>query len=159
VQHDCCTQGCQASGSRAVRQERLSSGREARFVEHVDDEHFVINMHAMHNAHLIRRVLPRDLIRPRHLYKNRVKRHHEMSKGMHSAQTQKRAETVAKAQATRAKNAARKAAKKDAEVQGLKRRRIDDAEGDDEGEGGSRDESRSEIEGAGKGSGNEMDES
>jgi ribosomal protein L14E/L6E/L27E len=129
VQHDCCTQGCTASGSRAARQERVSSGVDVHFVEHVDDAHFVINMHAMHNAHRVRRVLPRELIRPRHLYENRVSRHHEMSKAMHAAQTQKRAETQAKAQATRAKNAAKKAAEKEAEMRGTKRPRTDDTEG------------------------------
>jgi hypothetical protein len=125
VQHDCCAKGCQASGSRAARQERVISRREVRFIEHTDDEHFVINMHAMHNAHRIRRVLPRELIRPRHLYKNREDWHHEMSKTMHIAQSEKRAEARVKAQATCAKNAMKKL---EAEERARKRPRTESGE-------------------------------
>jgi hypothetical protein len=112
----------------------MSSGREVRFIEHVDAERFVINMHAMHNAHRIRRVLPRELIRPRHLYQNRVSRHHEMSKDMHVSQSTKRAETQAKAKATREKNAEKKAEKQRAALHGTKRPRMDDGEGEGEGD-------------------------
>ena len=39
-------------------------------------------MHALHNAHLIRNTLPRDLTRPVALFPNRLAKHHELAAGL-----------------------------------------------------------------------------
>jgi hypothetical protein len=57
-----------------------------------------------------------------------------MSKDMHVSQSTKRAETQAKAKATREKNAEKKAEKQRAALHGTKRPRMDDAEGEGEGD-------------------------
>jgi hypothetical protein len=136
VQHDCQAKKCKASGTRKAQQERVSSGRNVQFVEHVEDEHFIVNMHAMHNAHRIRRVLPRELIRPRHLYQDRTARHHAIAATLHVQMVKKRAETAAKTKATRAKNAADRA---EVTARAAKRLRVDDSDFEldevDEGDG------------------------
>jgi hypothetical protein len=104
VQHDCCLKRCKASGSRPERQERQDTSRVVQIIEHADDDHFVINMHAMHNAHHMRWVLSRELIRPRHTHANRAAWHHEISHNMHANQEQKRADANAKRKATLQKN-------------------------------------------------------
>lgn len=65
----------------------------------------------MYNAHHVRRALPRELIRPRHLYKDRVARHRRIAADMKPSQQAKRAQTQAKRQATQAENAKKKAAR------------------------------------------------
>jgi len=42
-------------------QERVSSGATEYFIEHKPVDCFIINVHALHNAHLVHRALPRDL--------------------------------------------------------------------------------------------------
>lgn len=66
VQHDCYYAKCSASGTRPVMQERIASGTTEDYIVHMHspDEHFVINMHSFHNAHLVRNVLPRNLTAP-----------------------------------------------------------------------------------------------
>jgi hypothetical protein len=47
------------------RQERQESGVEEEFVMHnFDCAHFIINLHALHNMHFVRRFLPRPLTTP-----------------------------------------------------------------------------------------------
>jgi hypothetical protein len=125
VQHDCHSKKCKGTGSRTARQERVSSGRNVQFIEHVEDEHFVVNMHAMHNAHRIRRVLPRELIQPRHLYQDRTARHHAIAATLHVQMVKKRAETAAKTKATKAKNAADRA---EGTARATKRPRVEDSD-------------------------------
>jgi hypothetical protein len=49
------------------------------FIEHRAIDHFVINMHALHNAHLVRNALPRDLTRPLALFPDRQAKHRELA--------------------------------------------------------------------------------
>jgi hypothetical protein len=49
------------------------------FIEHKTVDRFIINMHALHNAHLVRNALPRDLTRPVALFPNRLAKHHELA--------------------------------------------------------------------------------
>jgi hypothetical protein len=111
VQHDCCLHSCKPTGLRPVVHERQSTSKHLRFIEHTDDSHFVINMHAMHNAHRVRRVLDRNLVQPKHLYTNRVARHHEIARNMKTSQDDKRARVQAKSKLTREENARKKADK------------------------------------------------
>lgn len=64
VQHDCRTVHCVASGKRPLVQERIQTELTESSIEHKPIDTFLINIHAFHNAHLIRAILPRNLIRP-----------------------------------------------------------------------------------------------
>ncbi|KAJ2922664.1 hypothetical protein H1R20_g14407, partial [Candolleomyces eurysporus] len=78
AQHDCYTAKCVASGKRALKQERIDSGKIEAFIEHQPIERFVINTHAFHNAHRLRSVVAlRDHLKPKPLYPDRVQHHRE----------------------------------------------------------------------------------
>jgi hypothetical protein len=89
-------------------QERQETLRTISLIAHEDDGHFVINMHAFHNATLLRKILPRHLTAPKPLYIDRKARHFEIAAGLRVTQTEKRARTAAKAAATREANKAKK---------------------------------------------------
>ncbi|RXW15157.1 hypothetical protein EST38_g10696 [Candolleomyces aberdarensis] len=78
AQHDCYTAKCVASGKRALKQERIDSGKIEVFVEHQPVERFVINTHAFHNAHRLRSVAAlREHLKPKLLYPDRTQHHRE----------------------------------------------------------------------------------
>ncbi|OCH83781.1 hypothetical protein OBBRIDRAFT_815707 [Obba rivulosa] len=64
MQHNCWNSKCAATAQRPRVQERLETELSETFIEHVDDKMHLLNMHALHNAALIRRVLPRSLTAP-----------------------------------------------------------------------------------------------
>ena len=64
VQHDCRDAGCGPTGEQIVLQERLTTLRTVPTIEHRPTDRFVINMHALHNASLIRLALDRELVCP-----------------------------------------------------------------------------------------------
>ncbi|KAL6301131.1 hypothetical protein BKA93DRAFT_701737, partial [Sparassis latifolia] len=92
VQHDCCTCTCQPTASRPILQEREVTGRVTRTIFHNEDSRFIINTHALHNSHLLRRCLPCALTAPRPLIENRVKWHAELASGVRINRDKKRAE-------------------------------------------------------------------
>ena len=119
-------------------QERQESDTLVHSIVHSDDTRFVVNMHAFHNARLLRKVLPVALTKPRCLYADRRKRHDELAAELAVQQKAKRAETQRKAAATREKNKADKAAREkqanpvmeeesedESERRGEKRARVD----------------------------------
>lgn len=73
VQHDCITCKCTESATQVVRQERQDSEIRVRAWEHAPTQRFVINLHAIHNAMELRELLPRDLTRPRPIWKDKDK--------------------------------------------------------------------------------------
>jgi len=89
-------------------QERQQTSRTLSLITHEEDGHFIINMHALHNATLLHKVLPRHLTAPKPLYADRRARHYEIAAGLRVTQTEKRAHTAAKAKATREANKRRK---------------------------------------------------
>jgi hypothetical protein len=110
VQHDCNLHECQPTGSRQERQERHLTERVVQLIQHSDDSHFVLNMHAIHNAHLLRRVLPRHLIQPRHLHEDRLAFHTEAALRLSRTKAEKKAAEQAKKTADQAQAAAKEAA-------------------------------------------------
>ncbi|KAI0701827.1 hypothetical protein BC835DRAFT_1223341, partial [Cytidiella melzeri] len=64
VQHDCPRAQCSSTGTRTVIQERTDSGQTESHIEHRALDEYIVNLHALHNAHLIRRVIPRVLTAP-----------------------------------------------------------------------------------------------
>ncbi|KAJ6621714.1 hypothetical protein B0H10DRAFT_2187957 [Mycena sp. CBHHK59/15] len=109
VQHDCRACGCDASGVTRQMQEHQESDTLVHSIVHSDDTRFVVNMHAFHNARLLRKVLPVALTKPRCLYVDRRKRHDELAVELAVQQKAKRAETQRKAAATRKKKKVDKA--------------------------------------------------
>ncbi|KAL0064675.1 hypothetical protein AAF712_008373 [Marasmius tenuissimus] len=110
VQHDCEHAGCRADGVEFRIQERKQSQSTRKTMVHCysTDSVFLINMHALHNARLVRKFLPRQLIKPQHLYKDRRERHARFGAELVVTQAAKRAETNRKAAETRARKQAQK---------------------------------------------------
>ncbi|KAL6304046.1 hypothetical protein BKA93DRAFT_817730 [Sparassis latifolia] len=81
AQHNCRECKCSASGERPRKQERQDTTINDRFIEHKSDDHFIINLHSLHNPHLIRRLLPRYLTAPIAVYADREQKHAEQAQG------------------------------------------------------------------------------
>ncbi|KAJ7175598.1 hypothetical protein C8R46DRAFT_1249143 [Mycena filopes] len=98
VQHDCYTAKCEATGERLRMQERVQSDQVEHFIVHQPLDHFIINSHAFHNAHLLRATLPRSLLAPIPLYgEDRKQRHDGFAatlRGNWAAKTAKRKAAV-----------------------------------------------------------------
>jgi hypothetical protein len=91
VQHDCQHAGCSASGRRIRKQERLESGITELYIEHKPSHRYIINTHALHNAHLVRRFLPRHLTVPLPFTDDRRKLHDKLAERLRMSQNTKRA--------------------------------------------------------------------
>lgn len=101
VQHDCRKAHCEATGSRVLQQERLDSDHIQQFIEHSSEvEEYIVNLHALHNAHLLRRALPRYLTKPTPLFDSE-----EARRAAHNVQAARVRETLA--ERTRAAKRAR----------------------------------------------------
>lgn len=84
-------------------QERAATDKTVQCIIHGEDNHFHLNMHALHNAHLIREVLPRNLYAPIPLYRDRKSFHRQLAGELQVSGPLKRAATQAKAKETREK--------------------------------------------------------
>ena len=91
AQHDCHLAECTTSGKRLLLQERVESGLTETVIEHQAVDHFVINTHAFHNAHLLRAILPRSLVAPISLYQDRQAKHTEIAEKLRILQESKQA--------------------------------------------------------------------
>ncbi|KIK62529.1 hypothetical protein GYMLUDRAFT_242689 [Collybiopsis luxurians FD-317 M1] len=100
AQHDCRLASCQATHCINQVQERQITERTQLLLKHTDDDNFIINMYALHNAMLLRKALPRNLWQPVALYEDRQKRHEEVAKILVVEQGKKRAQTLQKTQAS-----------------------------------------------------------
>src|ERR1700678_2501199 len=94
AQHNC---RCPASGQRAVLQEQVELHK--AFIEHKPLDHFLINIHAFHNAHLIRAVLPRELTAPIAYSADRRGDHFSIATKLRDVQDGKREKTAEKKKA------------------------------------------------------------
>lgn len=56
AQHDCERLGCQPTGRRALRQERIETDQFITVIEHTREDHYIVNIHSFHRAHLIRKI-------------------------------------------------------------------------------------------------------
>jgi hypothetical protein len=108
AQHDCWMHRCMPNATRPVRQERIDTMRMIKLIKHTEDNHFIVNTHALHNASLLRRRLPRDLVKPKPLFVDRYEQHTAMAQQVRGSQTLKRAETARKGKETREANKRRK---------------------------------------------------
>ncbi|KAF8994433.1 hypothetical protein BDZ89DRAFT_1179858 [Hymenopellis radicata] len=104
AQHDCVSGGCVIGDSDHKQvQERLETDKPTKCIIHADDDCFHLNMHGIHNAHLIRELLPRNLVAPIPLQADRQAYHRALSLELQVTGPKKRAETQAKAKETREK--------------------------------------------------------
>lgn len=143
VQHDCRMAGCEATAVQARIQERQVTDQMERLVTHKDEDHFVVNTFALHNAMLLRSVLPRSLISPALLYLDRKMHHKELAKKLRETQSIKRAKTQEKRKATAASNRAKKQARQ-AEIDAAEQQHIPQDEWEEEF--GAQSDSEEEVE-------------
>ncbi len=114
AQHDCLYAGCEATGKKPQVQERLETSIMDSYIQHRHHQltdRFIINMHAFHNAHLLRTSLPRSVTAPLPLYPDRISKHKEFARdsGLRSTQNVKRDEQRKKRATKKAATAAAKA--------------------------------------------------
>ena len=64
IQHDCATAKCTDSRLIPRRKEHLELDATEPAIAHKPVDEYVINTHSLHNAHLLRKALPRTLISP-----------------------------------------------------------------------------------------------
>jgi hypothetical protein len=93
---------CRPSALQPQRQEHHETSRMTDLIAHQDDDHFILNLHALHNATLIHKILPCHLTVPKPLYEDRQARHFEIAAELWVSQAEKRARSAAKAKATKA---------------------------------------------------------
>ncbi|KAJ7333234.1 hypothetical protein DFH08DRAFT_666738, partial [Mycena albidolilacea] len=103
AQHDCFTCGC-AMESVPILQERIVTDRTEQKVKHSPESRFILNMHALHNAHSIREVLPRSLTSPVPYLQDRLASHTRFAEQLRITGPAKRAATRDKTQETRTQN-------------------------------------------------------
>lgn len=108
VQHDCRTGKCKPTGTKQIYQEREETTRTVATLNHSDDRFFIINLHALHNAALLRQTLPRYLTAPKPLHVDRRDFHDKLALELQSTQQAKRDRTKAKSAATRQANKRKK---------------------------------------------------
>ncbi|KAF8489838.1 hypothetical protein JB92DRAFT_2629245, partial [Gautieria morchelliformis] len=61
AQHDCHSGECVLSGCPFQHQEREVTEHTVPVLVHAGDAHFIINLHALHNASILREILPHHL--------------------------------------------------------------------------------------------------
>ncbi|KAG8913665.1 hypothetical protein FRC01_004436, partial [Tulasnella sp. 417] len=111
AQHDCFTLGCSLENTRLIFQEREElSDRFGPALKHTEDSQFIVNLHALHNADILRKTLPRRFTQPRPLHADRKEFHASQAAKLQVSGPAKRAATQEKAAATRAANKAKAAA-------------------------------------------------
>ncbi|VDC00587.1 unnamed protein product [Peniophora sp. CBMAI 1063] len=64
TQHDCLAAKCSATGERRTTQERIQTDNIEVFIVHAALDVYIVNLHALHNAHRLRRVFDRQLTAP-----------------------------------------------------------------------------------------------
>ncbi|KAJ7310800.1 hypothetical protein DFH08DRAFT_643161, partial [Mycena albidolilacea] len=79
VEHDCRKGDCQPTLKSREFQEREATDRETSLIKHADDDHFVLNLSALHNFVRVCRALPRHMTALEPLIQDRVKFHKEAS--------------------------------------------------------------------------------
>lgn len=104
AQHDCRACRCSATGQEFVVQERLITDRTRVAVSHSATKRYLLNMHALHNADLIREALPRSLTKPKCYLTDRRARHNQIAGGLRITGTVRCAQAAAKAKQTRERN-------------------------------------------------------
>lgn len=99
AQHDCRLNGCQATAHRAQRQEHEDTDRTESLIQHTDDDNYLVNLYGLHNASILRDVLPRHLVKPSLLFPEQKERHDERAAALRLRNSAKRAQNKEKRKA------------------------------------------------------------
>jgi hypothetical protein len=110
AQHDCIRSACRVTDTEFVYQERRKTTISKFVIVHDSDPVYVINMHSLHNPHLLRQALPRSHSKPTSYCLSHDAERLKIAAELRILGPQKRAETRDKAKATRARNKAKKIA-------------------------------------------------
>ncbi|KAJ7488709.1 hypothetical protein B0H11DRAFT_2405755 [Mycena galericulata] len=86
------------------RNERILTDNTQQCIIHSPEQRYILNMHGLHNAHLIREVLPRALISPVPYLTDRVASHARFAQQLRVSGPAKRAATQAKTRQTKEQN-------------------------------------------------------
>jgi len=105
---------CEASILREQVQEWQVTTQTENFIKHKDNNHFIINMYAIHNATLLCKSLPQYLTAPKALHQNRQIHHTTVATGLRVNQTAKRARAQEKHKEMQARNAEKKRKRQEA---------------------------------------------
>lgn len=105
VQHDCVACLC-GLASENVCQEHLETTQQQQCVDHTGLQHYILNMHSLHNTALIRETLPRSLTQPKPYIpiENRRSSHDHSADALQISGPAAQAAAKLKAAATRARN-------------------------------------------------------
>ncbi|KIJ36060.1 hypothetical protein M422DRAFT_104006, partial [Sphaerobolus stellatus SS14] len=87
VQHDCQTWKCNDTGLRPIIQEREKTNQTISFIEHQEDNTFILNTFAVHNTYQLRRILPRSLVAPVPLHEDQYAFHCQIADKVQSTRT------------------------------------------------------------------------
>ena len=101
VQHDCFRAECTPSSSTYEIQEREQTQRQSVCISHVDEDHFVLNTFALHNAHTLAQILPRHIIQPSPLIADRIQHHRAIAQTLQEVALEKRELNKAKRELTK----------------------------------------------------------
>ncbi|TFK16329.1 hypothetical protein FA15DRAFT_607570 [Coprinopsis marcescibilis] len=101
VQHDCVTANCQLTMITGVAtQEQIATTLNKATIEHKDHQVFIINMHSLHNTHLICKILPCELVAPVLAFEDRNANQHSAAACARTMGPKKRADAQKKSQQT-----------------------------------------------------------
>ncbi|KAJ7196971.1 hypothetical protein GGX14DRAFT_402885 [Mycena pura] len=129
VEHDCQKGDCQPTLKSREFQEREATDREIGLIKHADDDHFVLNLSALHNFVRVCRALPQHVTELKPLIQDRVEFHKEASLKAQAARMTKRQQTAAR---KRAKAAAKKSEAEEAEAAARRAENLEEEEGEEE---------------------------
>ncbi|KAI0644697.1 hypothetical protein C8Q79DRAFT_912903 [Trametes meyenii] len=90
VQHNCSSSTCTASGTQVVRQERESTSQSRTVLLHSNSPLYVVNMHALHNQHLLARALPESLRTPASYFTDRTALHTAAAESLRDGKLRKK---------------------------------------------------------------------
>lgn len=148
AQHHCKYGNCKIR-SRTQIQEREKTTRTIPYMEHADGDRFLVNMHAIHNASLIRETVGAVYRGPKSYFGADQRSHHNAAAAkLRVSGPKKRAEANEKRKATRARNKSAKRAQAAEEANTLLKMRGGPDGGSDGGatSGGDGSESEGEVE-------------
>jgi len=105
AQHDCYHGQCPiVEGDCTEQQERHTTSRRLKSVQHTDDSRYLLNMHALHNGQRIRDCLPRHLTAPKPFRADRRAHHDAIAAQLRISGPARWAEIARKQKETRERN-------------------------------------------------------
>ncbi|KAJ7078983.1 hypothetical protein C8R43DRAFT_1092894 [Mycena crocata] len=96
VQHDCWIGHCEAAVAGKEQQEREDTSRDRELIKHTDDDHFILNMSALHNFTKLCRALPKALTELTLLVLDRNEFHKKAAREARAGRETRRKKTAAK---------------------------------------------------------------